>query len=250
MAYISQGPVNGTYTGGFEITPTASYISGFNEAGWSPSADQNQSTSLAKMAALGRAPSTAQAGMQVGMNQAQQAAGGQMNATRGNFGAASAQRNAMMSGAQMASGVVDQAAQQRAQEMAQSRQQYLGQAAQQRAQDLQASGLSMQAAIAQARLEQQQSMANQAMAQQYINGIVSMGGSAAGAGAMMSDEKIKTEVDPAKSAHDAGFDKGFRAGLAHAATRPMSITTAPDGAKWAKTMLGHVRLSGPAQQHG
>ncbi len=132
-------------------------------------AAQLDATQMARQAALGFAPSVAQlqaAQVAQGGLQAQLAAAA--SARGGGAAQMAAQREAAMAGAQITGQAARDIGQLRAAEMAQARQEYGGLTTQQRAQDLQALGMSADQALAQAQLEQQAAMQNQAMQQQAI----------------------------------------------------------------------------------
>jgi hypothetical protein len=179
-------------SGGFNLLPGAPSLEGVNQSGWGPNADQQQGVGLARLAAMGKVPSAADYQMRAGIQQAQAAAGAQAASTRGSLGLAGAQRAAMGTQAGLAQQAVNQGAQMRATEQTQALGQYLSAAGQQRAQDLQASGLSIQAAQAQAQLEEQQNQSNQGMSSKLFSGLLG----AASTAAMFSDERAKEEAPP------------------------------------------------------
>lgn len=201
---------------------------------------QNSALGLLQAAALGQQPSAAQIQMQQGTQQSIQAQMAMANSARGGAqNAALAQRNALMSGAQMQQANVGQTAQLRAGEMATAQQAYMQGASGMRGQDLtqqgtnlQSQGMSENMAIQQGQLQTQQNQmnnaqqlgmyglsnqsslgqlgantANQALNQQNnqynatANAAAINGAiGAAGSMAMMSDERLKEDVRPAGDA--------------------------------------------------
>ena len=186
------------------LFPGAAQI-GYNPAngpGYGQTPDQTSGLGLAKMAAMGQAPSAAEVQQRAGIDQAQRAAASTAASTRGAFGLAGAQRSAAGQQAGLAQQAVNSSAQLRAQEQATARGQYMDASAQARAQALQASGMSLEAANAQAQLEAQQQAANQQMTGKLIGGVASA------AGALLSDERVKRvysdfNLDPSAYSSDA-----------------------------------------------
>jgi hypothetical protein len=111
-----------------------------------PQQQMAMSNALLGQAAMGNAPSAAQAQLQAGLNQSQAQAQAMANSTRGQFGLANAQRAAMGAQANMASQASNQAAQLRANEMANARSAYAQ--GTQAAGNLQASGAQAYGAFA------------------------------------------------------------------------------------------------------
>ena len=181
------------------LFPGAAQI-GYNPAagpGYSQTPDQTQGLGLAKMAAMGQAPSAAEVQQRAGIDQAQRAAASTAASTRGAFGLAGAQRSAAGQQAGLAQQAVNSSAQLRAQEQATARGQYMDASAQARAQALQANGMSLEAATSQAQMEQQQNQANQAMMGQFVGGAASATGSilspASRSTVIVSDARAKHE---------------------------------------------------------
>ncbi len=203
---------------------------------------------LMQSAAQGNQPSAAQMQMQGGLEQALAQGQAQAASTRGNFGLAGAQQNAMQNAANMSQDVIYQQGVLRAQEMAQARQQYMQAALAQRAQALQAAGLSADQAMRQAQLEagnnqlnMQAASANQAAGGQLVGAVlggVSGMGSAAmqggagaagagGAGGLAAVADLHM-VDPAGHANiTLREEPGFIAVMDHSTGKLVKLATEP-----------------------
>ncbi len=179
---------------------------------------QEDSLSLMRQAALGNAPSAAAAQQQQGLDSAIKSQQAMAASARGPGGLASAQYNAAANTGALQQGAVNQAAQLRAQEMAQARGAYGDAASGIRSQDIQGAMGQTQQALAYQGLGQNVGMANlQATGQQNqldeqhwekqsdldaASNAATMGaitgtiGAAAGAASMFSDENIKENISP------------------------------------------------------
>jgi len=173
---------------------------------------------LQQQAAMGQAPSVAQLQQQQGLEQALQAQLAAANSVRGGRGAQiAAARNAAMQGANMQQGLINQAAQLRAQEMAQARGDYLQGANMLNAADQNLStnqgnldlnfrNLQNQSYLAANQLENQgmqdfltrdnaSQMAYWDAKSKALGGMLNAGGAVGGALAGGSDERLKTNIE-------------------------------------------------------